>query len=464
MNTPSARLTFYGGAGEVTGANILFEYEKDGQTTRILLDCGLIQGKDMYGDRNFDPFPYDVNAIDALVLSHGHIDHMGRVPKIVKEGYKGPIYSSAPTRALGEIMLVDSRGVMLKEAKRRGRGELYSPEDIGRALGQWKPLEFHEEIRVKDVDIRLLRSGHILGAAMIELSFPGNDGNIKRLVYTGDLGHPDNLLLQDTEMLESVDYLLIESVYGNHNHENRDKRIHLFEDVIEDTIKRGGTLMIPAFSVEKTQELLFEINEMVEHGRIPEVPVFLDSPLAIKVTRIYARFKDYFNPAVRKIIEKGDDIFTFPGFQNTLKTEESKAINNVEPPKIILAGSGMSNGGRILHHEKRHLPDPNSTILFTGYQTPSSLGRRIQEGSKEVTIHGERIPVRARVATIGGYSAHRDSDAILQYVHNNVDSIKKVFVVLGEQQSAMFLAQRLRDYVGVMAGVPEQGSTHELGV
>lgn len=464
MEQPRANITFYGGAEEVTGSNILFEYTKDGTTTRILLDCGLIQGRDMYGDRNFSKFEYDVSTIDALVISHGHIDHMGRAPKLVAEGYAGPIYSSAPTRALGEIMLVDSRGVMLKEARHRGKKELYSIDDIGHALSQWKELEFHQSIRVKDVDITLLRSGHILGAAMIQLSFPGSDGSVKKLVYTGDLGHPNNLLLHDTEMLESVDYLLIESVYGDRDHENREKRIHLFEDVIEDTIRSGGTLMIPAFSVEKTQELLFEINDMVEHGRIPEVPVYLDSPLAIKVTKIYRRFKEYFNKSVQEVIEKEDDIFSFPGFHQTLKTEDSKAINHVQPPKIILAGSGMSNGGRILHHERRHLPDPNSTILFTGYQTPGSLGRRIQEGAKEVTIFGETVPVRARVVTIGGYSAHRDSSSLIEYVHHNVDSLKKVFVILGEPQSSMFLAQRLRDYVGVSAQVPTQGSTHDLGI
>ncbi|MDP3955916.1 MAG: MBL fold metallo-hydrolase [bacterium] len=464
MKYPNAQITFYGGAGEVTGANMVFEYKTQERTTRIMLDCGLIQGKEMYGERNFEKFPYDVKSIDALAVSHGHIDHIGRVPKLVKEGYEGPIYSSKPTKALAEIMLVDSRGVMLKEIRRRKQPELYSPYDIGRTLGQWHTLEYHQEVRVKDVDIKLYRSGHILGGAMIELSFPGSDGTVRKLVYTGDLGHPQNLLLNDTEQLESVDFLLIESVYGDRDHEDRSKRVHLFEDVIEDTIRRGGTLMIPAFSVEKTQELLFEINEMVEHGRIPEVPVFLDSPLAIKVTRIFKRFAEYFNPEVQKIIQHDEDIFRFPGFTPTLRTEESKSINDVSPPKIIIAGSGMSNGGRILHHEKRYLSDEKSTILFTGYQTPGSLGRLIQEGSREVTIHGETIPVRCHIVTIGGYSSHRDSTALLEYAHHNVDSVKEVFVVLGEQRSSMFLAQRLRDYVGVMASVPEQGSTHILEI
>ncbi|MDP3989077.1 MAG: MBL fold metallo-hydrolase [bacterium] len=464
MNTPTASLTFYGGAGEVTGANILFEYKTGESTTRILLDCGLVQGRDMYGDRNFEKFSYDPSTIDALVISHAHIDHVGRVPKLVKEGFTGPIYSSAPTRALGEILLVDSRGVMFKEMKRRNKEELYSPGDIGKALGQWNSLELHQEVRIKDVDIKLYRSGHILGATMIELSFPGFDSRVRRLMYTGDLGQPHNLLLKDTESVEGIDFLLIESVYGDRNHEDKGKRIYLFEDVIEDTIKRGGTLLIPAFSVEKTQELLFEINDMVEHGRIPEVPVFLDSPLAIKATRIFSRFKDQFNDAVQDMIAKDDDIFSFPGFEQTLRTDDSKGINAVTPPKIIIAGSGMSNGGRILHHEKRHLSDKNSTILFTGYQVPGSLGRLIQEGAKEITIHGEKIPVRARNVTIGGYSAHRDSDSLLEYVYHTVDSLQKVFVVLGEERSSLFLAQRLRDYVGVDATVPQAGNTTMLEI
>lgn len=458
MREPTATITFYGGAGEVTGANILFTYTAaDGAATRILFDCGLIQGSVVYEERNGEPFAYDASKVDALFVSHGHIDHSGRVPKLVHEGFRGPIYSTPPTRAIAELMVVDSRGVMMKESKRRAAPVLYDETDIGHTMGQWKTLEYGESVSVGPLSVRLLRAGHVLGSAMIEVSFPAAGGTIRRLVYTGDLGDPHNLLLEDTEPILNTDYLIMESVYGDRTHEGRDVRAHRLEDVIEDTVKMRGTLMIPAFSVEKTQELLFEMNEMVEHGRIPSVPIYLDSPLAIKVTRVYGRFKNYFNKEVRDIIASGDDIFTFARLEQTLSTEESKAINDEPPPKIIIAGSGMSNGGRIVHHEKRHLPDPKSTLLFTGYQAPGSMGRRIQDGAREVIIHGERVPIRARVVSIRGYSAHRDSDNLVSFVRGTVDTVRTVFVALGEPASARFLAQRIRDYLGARAVVPERG-------
>ncbi|MBI1975465.1 MAG: MBL fold metallo-hydrolase [Candidatus Vogelbacteria bacterium] len=455
---PKATLTFYGGAGEVTGANILFSYtSQEGATTRILFDCGLIQGAVVYDERNSQPFAYDVTSIDALFVSHGHIDHSGRIPKLVKEGFRGVIYSTPPTRAIGELMVVDSRGVMMKELKRRNIPLLYDETDIGHTMARWSSIEYHEEVSVGPITARLLRAGHVLGSAMVEITYPWVGGTRRKLVYTGDLGDPHSLLLEEAESLDNEpDYVIIESVYGDRVHEGRDVRAHRLEDAIEDTVRRGGVLMMPAFSVEKTQELLFEMNEMVEHGRIPPVPVFLDSPLAIKVTRVYGRFKKYFNKDVRDIIAAGDDVFKFARLTLSLSTEQSIAINDEPLPKIIIAGSGMSNGGRIVHHEKRYLPDPKSTLLFTGYQSPRSMGRRIQEGANEVVIHGESIPVRARIVTIGGYSAHRDSDNLLEFIHTAGDTVREVFVALGEPSSSRYLAQRMRDYLGIKAIVPER--------
>jgi len=254
----------------------------------------------------------------------------------------------------------------------------------------------------------------------------------------------------------------MESVYGDRNHESLDERKYLLEDTIEETIKAGGVLMIPAFSLERTQALLFEINSLVENGRIPSVPVYLDSPLAIKVTEVYKRSNEYFNTRANDIIKSGDDIFKFPNLHLTLKTEESKAIAEVSGSKIILAGSGMSNGGRIVHHERRYLPDKKSTLLLIGYQAAGTLGRRLEEGAKQVSIFGDSIPVRARIQKISGYSAHKDHDGLMEFIKNTADTAQTVFMAMGEPKSALFLAQRVRDYLGVKSIVPKENEVITL--
>jgi metallo-beta-lactamase family protein len=294
---------------------------------------------------------------------------------------------------------------------------------------------------------------------MIEFTVNG-----KKILFTGDLGNSPAPILKDTEKISDIDYLVMESVYGDRNHEDRGVRKNLLEDAVEDTVRRGGTLMIPAFSLERTQELLYELNDLIEHCRITPVPVFIDSPLAIKVTTVYKKYQEYFNATTQAIIKTGDDIFKFPNLKFTMSTDESKAIREAPPPKIILAGSGMSNGGRIIHHEKAYLPDPKSTLLIIGYQVPGSLGRALQDGQKEVRILGETVPVRAEVRSIHGYSAHKDSDHLLEFVAHTTDHVKKVFVVLGEPKSSSFLTQRIRDYLGVSAIMPVLNEKIEVEV
>jgi metallo-beta-lactamase family protein len=248
----------------------------------------------------------------------------------------------------------------------------------------------------------------------------------------------------------------MESVYGDRNHESRAERRNMLESVIEDNYKRGGTLVMPTFSLERTQELLFEINNLVEEDRIPAMPIFLDSPLAIRLTEVYEKYdKDYFNETAKTIIQSGDDIFAFPGLKVTLRTEDSKEILHVPDPKIVIAGSGMSSGGRILHHERNYLPDPKNTVLLTGYQTPGTLGSAIQGGSELVRIMGESVPLRAKVVTIEGYSGHKDSDGLLRFVEDSANTLKKIFVVMGEPKSALFLVQKIRDNLGLEAYAPE---------
>jgi len=449
---------FYGGVGKVTGANFLLE-DPSGNGQRFLIDCGLIQGTRTSEKENYDPFVFDVKKIDALFVTHAHLDHIGRIPKLVKMGYNGPIYSTPPTMEISQVSLLDSMNVLHHEAMEAGQPSLYDEADVRKTMSQWKTIEYHQPLKLGDFTIVMRDSGHILGSAMVEFTYQG-----KKIVFTGDLGNSPAPLLRDTEAITDADYMVMESVYGDRNHEDRDVRRHQLEDVIEETMRRGGILMIPAFSIERTQELLFEIENMMENSRIPLVPVYLDSPLAIAVTSIYKKYSNYFNKEATNIRLAGDGIFKFPQLHMTQSTEQSKAILRDPGRKIIIAGSGMSNGGRILHHEKNYLSDSKNDLLLAGYQGVGSLGRQLQDGVKLVKIHGEEIAVRAKVESIHGYSAHKDSDHLLEFVQRSDDTLKKVFVCMGEPKASLFLTQRIRDYLGIDAMVPGEGQKVEIAI
>ena len=453
------KITFYGGAGSVTGANFLLEEEGG---LKILLDCGLMQGDRSYDDINYGKFPYDPASIDYLIISHAHVDHIGRIPKLVKEGFRGRILSTPPTREITEIMLVDSLGLLGKEARAAKRELIYDEQDVVRAMGFWdEGTPYHKELSVGNFKITFKDSGHILGSTITELVYNG-----KKIVYTGDLGNSPSVLLRNTEVIADADYLIMESVYGDRNHEPHNTSRELLEDAIEDVVKTRGVLMIPAFSIEKTQEILFEINKMMEESRIPLIKVYLDSPLAIKVTDVYRKYISYFNENAIKesAVHKDEGILAFPQLIRTLKTEESIAIKNFSNPKIVIAGSGMSTGGRILHHEINYLPDQRNILLLTGYQSANTLGRLVQEGSRKIKIMGEEVDVRARVTSITGYSGHKGSDDLLDFVAHTSDKVKHVFVVLGEPKSSLHLVQRIRDTLAIEASTPEYGQSVDLDV
>ena len=448
-----AKITFYGGTGSVTGANFLLEI--DGK--KILVDCGLTQGEKLADDVNWNPFSYNPKEIDILFVTHAHVDHLGLIPKLIEEGFRGKIYSTEPTFGLAEPMLEDTAGILSKNTD-LNLDKIYTPENIKLALSLWQGFKYHEKINItSNVEVSFLNAGHILGSAMVEFVY-----NNKKILFTGDLGNSPSPLLPDTEKITDVDYLIMESVYGDRNHESRDDRKRLLAETIQDNYKRKGTLIIPTFSLERSQELLFELDDLVENDRIPIMPIFFDSPLAIRLTEIFKQYKNYFNERAQKAIHPGKYLFDFSGLHSTLKTEESRMIGGVPNPKIVIAGSGMSTGGRIVHHERHYLPEPNNTLLLTGYQSVGTPGRLIEEGLKTVRINGEDVAVRAHIVKISGYSGHKDSNGLLNFVEDTQDTVKKVFVVMGEPKSEMFLAQKLRDNLGINAIVPEVGSSVTL--
>ena len=453
MTGQSSTLSFYGGTGSVTGANFVL----DTGDLKIAIDCGLEQGvQHGIGDPNRSPFAYDPRSIDVLFITHAHIDHIGRVPKFVHEGFSGPIYSTPATNEIAQLMFDDALGIMQGEYREHGLPLMYDAHDAARALSQWRTIEYHEPLALEEgIEVRLLDAGHVLGSAMIRMT-----RSDRTIVFTGDLGNTPTPILRDTEPLKGADYLLIESVYGDRVHEHRDMRQAVLRDMIEGARKRGGTLMIPAFSLERTQVILYEINTLIQNGMEP-IDIYLDSPLATRINAVYRRHTTDFNDTARARAAKSD-IFTFPKLHVSAHPADSDAIKDAPNPKVIIAGSGMSHGGRILGHEQHFLSDPNAALLFVGYQAAGTAGRRIQEGEKKVRIDGEWVTVRAHIDTLHGYSGHKDRDGLLEVVEGTAATLEKVFVAMGEPRSAQFLAQRIHDFLGLDAIAPKEGDSFPI--
>jgi metallo-beta-lactamase family protein len=444
----SSTIGFYGGVGSVTGANFMLDTGK----VAILVDCGLEQGSDFASENNAKPFIYNPAQADVLLVTHAHADHIGRIPKLVRDGFKGVIYSTEPTKNLARLMFDDALKIMTMEAQRDQKETLYSQVDIEATLALWKVQPYNTPFSLPDdITATLTDAGHILGSSMVNLVRGG-----KKIVFTGDIGNIPQPLVGAPVVPQDYDYMVMESVYGDRTHEEVNERTELLKGYIEETIRTKGTLIIPAFSLERTQGMLLEINNLIESKQIAPIKTFLDSPLAIKVTEVYRRSTTFLKPEVQKQIEAGDDIYEFDGLSFTETVKESSQISRVNGPKIIIAGSGMSHGGRIRAHEKEYLGDSNCIVLLVGYQTVGSIGRLLQDGAKQVFIDRVKVKVKAKIATIRGYSGHADRDQLVELVHGGLSKkTKQIFVTMGEERSSLFLTQRLRDYLDAPAIAPE---------
>lgn len=448
------KVTFVGGAESVTGSNFLIEGEKG----KVLVDCGLEQGKESCAPCMYEPFEYDVPSLDALIITHAHLDHIGRTPKLMREGFTGNVYATHATLDLMDIMLRDSVTLLAEEAARMGKESMYSEHDIDLLMARAIPVPLHKETEVgKGLSIYFRQTGHILGSVSVRIK----DIDGTTVALTGDIGNTPNPYLPDAEPITDADAIIMESVYGDRVHDHKgEERVAALRDALKRAIDRGGTILIPAFSIERTQLMLYEISNLMDTGELPRVPVFLDSPLAIKVTELYEKHaKEYFKDGVQGEITKEGSIFRFRNFQDTLSREDSMDIDHVPGPKIILAGAGMSHGGRIGRHEALYLPDPKTTLFIVGYQAPGSPGRMLQDGSPKVRINNRDIRMRAKVEQFSGWSAHADRDGLLAFAKAALPHTKTFLVSLGEPASARFLAQRIHDYLGAKAIVPTAGET-----
>ncbi|KKS52411.1 MAG: Metallo-beta-lactamase family protein [Candidatus Magasanikbacteria bacterium GW2011_GWC2_42_27] len=388
-------VTFFGAAHEVTGSCHLV----DTGAEKILFDCGMFQGGQFNEQKNHEDFGFDPASLDAVVVSHAHLDHTGRIPKLVRDGFRGPIYGTHGTLELAELIWKDAYHIMKYNNKKTGDPVLYTEEDVTRAMSQCHAQSYRTPFSIGSATIVLKDAGHIFGSSFIELTSGG-----KTIAFSGDMGNENVPILQDSEALSPVDFLICESTYGDRLHEDERMRKDILLELVKEGVRRGGTIMMPAFSLERTQEILYMLDEMAEEDKtLPQFPIFLDSPLAIDAMPTYTTYTDYYDKDAKEKHMQGNDFFKFKQLTITRTVEESKAINTVPSPKMIIAGSGMMNGGRIMHHAMRYLSDPKSTLIIVGYQAEGTLGRRLYEGAENVRIFNEHIPVHCTIKAIGAW-------------------------------------------------------------
>lgn len=446
------KINFLGANQQVTGSCTLLETE----TTRVLVDCGLYQERE-YLARNWDPFPVAPDTIDMLLLTHVHLDHCGLIPKLVREGFSGPILMTPPSEALLPIVLLDSARIHEEDAsykkkrhKREGRKgpfpeiPLYTVEDAERVFPLIQDVPYSRSIPLKDEwEARFHDAGHILGSAIIEV-IVREKGRQETVLFSGDIGQWNRPLMKDPTVFEHADYVVMETTYGDREHEGPEDVDKLLCKIINETVGSGGNIVIPTFAIERAQELLFHLGRLSRQNRIPYLMTFLDSPMALDVTEVFMQFQESLDGDVLELLRDGKEPFGFPGLRFTRTTIESKSINSIRGSTIIMAGSGMCTGGRIKHHLVHNISRPESTILFVGYQARGTLGRHILDGKPEVRIHGKNYPVRARIEQIQGFSAHAGRQELVKWLDSFQSSPARLFLIHGEKESAHSLSELIR--------------------
>jgi metallo-beta-lactamase family protein len=460
------RITAYGAAGEVTGSCHLLEIGEK----RVLIDCGQFQGNDEAYERSGQPFPFDATSIDAIILTHSHLDHIGRLPLLIKAGFRGEVLATAATREIGRLILMDAAHVMqeeytrrLRKALRRGieaEPPLYGLSDALLAVDRFAaPASYGSTLSLgKGASVTFRNAGHVLGSAFVEFDEQRN-GSHTRVTFSGDLGYKGRDVMPDPTNPNPCDLVVSESTYGDRPHRPVAESQQELANAVKEAVGRGGNVVIPSFALERAQDVLYDLREMWEAGDMPAKRVFLDSPLAIHITDIYDSHRNELNPKMVARLDAGEDPFNFPGVEYTISTDDSKAINRWPSGSIIIAGSGMANGGRVLHHFRHNLWREDCAVIFVGYQARGTLGRSIVDGAKKVHIFGEEIAVRARVYTINGLSAHADKNGLVAWLRGTGDA--EVLLVHGEPESMEGLASALRSELGRKVTIAELGKSYQ---
>ena len=463
------KLTFAGAAKTVTGSRYLLETGRG----NVMVDCGMYQGPEHLRQQSSPEGPVKPADVDCLLLTHAHIDHSGNLPWLARLGYRGPIFTTSATRDLCEIMLADSAHIQEEDAaqdlrKWQKRGHvgpppqpLYTAKDVPLAMGLFRSVEYGQVVEVRPgIRARWRDTGHILGAACIEV-WVEEDGQETKIIFSGDIGHPGRPLLRDPELLDSADFVVMESTYGNRRHESQEVKLDRLRGIIEKAVRNQAHIIIPSFAVGRTQELLYELNGLIEQQRAARLPVYVDSPLATAATEIYAKHRECLDDETKALYDKRDDPLNFPGLTFTRQVSESMALNTQPGPLMIISASGMATAGRIRHHLRNHLPHGADTVLMVGFQAVGTLGRLLQDGAASVKLLGEQVKVRARVESLHGFSAHADVDGLLAWLRP-IQGPRAVFVVHGEEAAALDFAALAHRQLGAPTLVPEYGQTVDL--